>query len=127
MGQIARILGAVRPPAPAGACDGLREPERPVSFAEITAASAFLDFGGVPDGHWPHAGGSPEAAIFDRRARDRLLHRAFCRIRSGTTTPRKGAAGEEQPTARAVQSMLHAKFAARTFSSFWSQIVTLYF
>jgi hypothetical protein len=123
MGQIAQILGAVRHPAPAGA----REPERPVSFAEITAASAFLDFGGVPDGHWSHAGGSPEAAVFDRRARDRLLHRAFHRIRSGTTTPRKGAAGEEQPTARAVQSMLHAKFAARTFSSFWSQIATLCF
>jgi hypothetical protein len=46
MGQIAQILGAVRHPAPAGACDGERQPERPVSFAEITAASAFLDFGG---------------------------------------------------------------------------------
>jgi hypothetical protein len=94
MGQIARILGAVRHPTQAGACDRLREPERPVSFAEITAASAFLDFGGVPDGPWPHAGGSPEAAIFDRRTRDRFLHRAFCRIRSGTTTLPKGPAGE---------------------------------
>ena len=59
MRQIAQVLGAVRHPAPAGA----REPERPVSFAEITAASAFLDFGGVPDGPWPHAGRSPQAAV----------------------------------------------------------------
>jgi hypothetical protein len=95
MGQIAQILGAMRHPAPAGACGGVREPERPVSFAEITAASAFLDFGGVPDGPWPHAGGSAEAAIFDRRTRDRFLQRAFCRIRSGTTTPRKGPAEDE--------------------------------
>jgi hypothetical protein len=94
MGQIARIFGAMRHPAPTGACGGDREPERPVSFAEITAASAFLDFGRVPDGGWPGAGGSPEAAIFDRRTREHLLHRAFCRIRSGTTTPPKGPAGE---------------------------------
>jgi hypothetical protein len=67
MGQIARILGAARHPVQAGACGGERDPERPVSFAEIAAASAFLDFGGVPDGHRPRAGGSPEAAISDRR------------------------------------------------------------
>ncbi len=123
MGQIAQILGVMRHPTQAGAC----EPERPVSFAEITAASAFLDFGGVPDGPWLHAGASPEAAIFDRQTRDRFLHRAFRRIRSGTTTPRKGAAGEEQPTAGTVQSMLRAKFVARTFSPFWSHIATLCF
>jgi hypothetical protein len=68
MGQIAQILRAVRHPPQAGACDGAREPERPVSFAEITAASAFLDFGGVPDGPWPHAGRSPQAAVFDGTA-----------------------------------------------------------
>jgi hypothetical protein len=90
VGQIVQILGAARHPAQAGAC----EPERPMSFAEIAAASAFLDFGGVPDGPWPHAGGPPEVAIFDRRTWDRFLHRAFCRTRSGTTTPRQGAAGE---------------------------------
>jgi hypothetical protein len=32
-----------------------REPEQPVSFAEIVAASSFLDFGGLPAGRWIHA------------------------------------------------------------------------
>jgi hypothetical protein len=29
--------------------------DRPASFAEIVAASAFLDFGGLPSGDWLHA------------------------------------------------------------------------
>jgi hypothetical protein len=31
------------------------EADRPASFAEIVAASAFLDFGGMPSGDWLHA------------------------------------------------------------------------
>jgi hypothetical protein len=54
MGRIAQILGAVRHPMPTGLGDDEREPEQPVSFAEITAASAFLDFGGIPHGRWSH-------------------------------------------------------------------------
>jgi hypothetical protein len=53
MRRIAQILGAVR--YQMRACrEYEREPERPISFAEITAASAFLDFGGIPDGCWSH-------------------------------------------------------------------------
>jgi hypothetical protein len=31
------------------------ETDRPASFAEVVAASAFLDFGGMPSGDWLHA------------------------------------------------------------------------
>jgi hypothetical protein len=55
MRQITRILKAVRRPMPTGLRDDWYEPERPVSFVEIAAASALLDFGGIPDGRWSHA------------------------------------------------------------------------
>jgi hypothetical protein len=36
------------------------QPESPVSFAEILAASAYLDFGGMPEGSWSrHLGHAP--------------------------------------------------------------------
>ena len=43
-------------PAVQGTTDQVeREREQPILFAEIVAASAFLDFGGVPDERWFHA------------------------------------------------------------------------
>jgi hypothetical protein len=46
----------VRPPATQRLADQVeREREQPILFAEIVAASAFLDFGGVPDERWFHA------------------------------------------------------------------------
>ena len=68
MGTIKQFFGTLLHPAPRAAnprrvnierstraCDLQREREQPVLFAEIVAASAFLDFGGVPDGRWFHA------------------------------------------------------------------------
>jgi hypothetical protein len=34
------------------ACDAVRQYERPMSLAELIAASAFLDFGGVFEERW---------------------------------------------------------------------------
>jgi hypothetical protein len=64
MGQITRILNAVRRPMPAGLRDDGHEPDRPVSFVEIAAASALLDFGGIPDGRWAHAWQVPGCGDF---------------------------------------------------------------
>jgi hypothetical protein len=47
------------------------EIDRPASFAEIVAASAFLDFGGMPSGDWLHAW---EASVnADRRSKNEDL------------------------------------------------------
>jgi hypothetical protein len=64
MGTIVRfiegLLHATPKPQGAAATQRLadqveREREQPILFAEIVAASAFLDFGGVPDERWFHA------------------------------------------------------------------------
>jgi hypothetical protein len=55
MRQIARFLRAVRHSPSTVLGDGDHEPEPPTSFAEIAAASSFLDFGGIPDGRWRNA------------------------------------------------------------------------
>jgi hypothetical protein len=53
--RLARVLGAMRHMV--RICRPPREcaTDRPASFAEVVAASAFLDFGGMPTGDWLHA------------------------------------------------------------------------
>jgi len=100
MGMIVRFLEGLlyATPAPLGAgapatqrlVDQVeREREHPILFAEIVAASAFLDFGGVPDERWFHAlyawrvseAGGPSVEFSPRNARSPL------RSRVGPQTP----------------------------------------
>jgi hypothetical protein len=58
MQSVSHLLGKLRrrprhlPPAGAPAKTG-HDCDRPLAFAEILAASAYLDFGGLPLEFWP--------------------------------------------------------------------------
>jgi hypothetical protein len=68
MSQLAPAFSAIRRLIHGRSSPRECEPDRPVSFAELAAASAFLDFGGMPSGDWLHAW---EASIeSDRRLTD---------------------------------------------------------
>jgi hypothetical protein len=68
MSRLARALDAIRYLAGVRASPHECGTDRPASFAEIIAASAFLDFGGMPSGDWLHAW---EASMeHDRRLKD---------------------------------------------------------
>jgi hypothetical protein len=71
MSRLAYVLGAIGHMVRARPKPRECEIDRPASFAEIVAASALLDFGGMPSGDWPHAW---EAAVdADRRPKDEDL------------------------------------------------------
>jgi hypothetical protein len=55
MSRLAYVLGAIGNMVRARPTPRECEIDRPASFAEIVAASAFLDFGGMPSGDWLHA------------------------------------------------------------------------
>jgi hypothetical protein len=55
MSRLARIFSAVRHLRRARPSPRDCGTDRPVSSAELVAASAFLDFGGMPSGDWLHA------------------------------------------------------------------------
>jgi hypothetical protein len=55
MGRLASLFSAVWHSADPRSASSRCESDRPASFAEIVAASAFLDFGGMPSGDWLHA------------------------------------------------------------------------
>jgi hypothetical protein len=68
MSRLARVLRIIWHPAHTRWSPRACETDRPASFAEIVAASAFLDFGGMPSGDWLHAW---EASVEpDRRLKD---------------------------------------------------------
>jgi hypothetical protein len=71
MTQLARVFSTQRQRTRARSSPRECEPVRPASFAEIVAASAFLDFGGIPSGDCRPAW---EASIeSDRRLRNEEL------------------------------------------------------
>jgi hypothetical protein len=55
MDRLARVFGAIRRLMRNSFSPRECEADRPASFAELAAASAFLDFGGMPSGDWLHA------------------------------------------------------------------------
>jgi hypothetical protein len=55
MSLFARFFGAARYVALTRLSPRDRKADRPASFAEIVAASAFVDFGGISSGDWLHA------------------------------------------------------------------------
>jgi hypothetical protein len=71
MSRLAYVLGAIGHMVRARPTPRECEIDRPASFAEIVAASAFLDFGGTPSGDWLHAW---EASVdADRRPKNEDL------------------------------------------------------
>jgi hypothetical protein len=71
MSRLASLCSAIQHLAQTHSPPRERDADRPASFAEIVAASAFLDFGGMPSGDWLHAW---EASIErDRRPEDEKL------------------------------------------------------
>jgi hypothetical protein len=71
MNRLAYVLGAIGRMVRTRPTPRECEIDRPASFAEIVAASAFLDFGGMPSGDWLHAW---EASVdADRRPKDEDL------------------------------------------------------
>jgi hypothetical protein len=55
MSRLVRVFSAIRHLARTRSSPRECQIDRPASFAEIVAASAFLDFGGMPSGDWLHA------------------------------------------------------------------------
>jgi hypothetical protein len=55
MSRLASLCSAIRHLVRTRPSPGAYEADRPASLAEIVAASAFLDFGGMPSGDWLHA------------------------------------------------------------------------
>jgi hypothetical protein len=71
MSRLASLCSAMQHLVHTRSSPRARDADRPASFAEIVAASAFLDFGGMPSGDWLHAW---EASIErDRRPEDEKL------------------------------------------------------
>jgi len=73
------------------ACEVEHEPEQPVSFAEIVAASAFLDFGGLPAGLWSHMWRSSEVRGFQAMNSEPRPQRSWAQGSSEDNIGEKGA------------------------------------
>jgi hypothetical protein len=108
MSRLARIFGAIRHPRRARPSPRDCGTDRPVSSAELVAASAFLDFGGMPSGDWLHAWEASLERDCRLKSEELALVMVMPQRTAGNKNIGEGFDREKPSSIRVGQSMRHA-------------------